>query len=72
MISEPIVRSMQTVHLSCIKIRNISKQTKLSIEPHHLGVSSGASKPISELMVCLAQTVHLSSTDTNSVSKGKN
>jgi hypothetical protein len=38
-------------------------------EPHHQGVPSGASKMISSTMVCLAQTVHLSSTDTNTVSK---
>jgi hypothetical protein len=36
-------------------------QNKLSLEPHHLGVPSGASKTISEPMVCSAQTVHQSS-----------
>jgi hypothetical protein len=31
MISEPMVRSVQTVHLSCITINTITKQTKMSI-----------------------------------------
>jgi hypothetical protein len=35
-------------------------RNELPLEPHHLGVSLGASKMISEPMVCLAQTVHLS------------
>jgi hypothetical protein len=38
-------------------------------EPRHLGVPSGASKMISEAMVQLEQTVHLSCTETNTVSK---
>jgi hypothetical protein len=42
---------------------------KLPLEPHHLGVSSGASKTISELMVRSAQTIHLYCIDTNTVSK---
>jgi hypothetical protein len=37
--------------------------------PHHLGVPSGASKMISEPMVCLVQTLQLSSTETYTVSK---
>jgi hypothetical protein len=41
----------------------------LPLEPHHLRVPSGASKMISEPMVCLAQTVHLSCTDINTVFK---
>jgi hypothetical protein len=36
-------------------------QNKLSLEPHHLRVPSGASKTIFEPMVCSAQTVHQSS-----------
>jgi hypothetical protein len=35
----------------------------------HLGVQSGAFKTISEAMICLAQTVHLCCTNTNTVSK---
>jgi hypothetical protein len=39
------------------------------LEPHHLGVPSGASKMIYEPMVCLAQNMQLSCADTNTVSK---
>jgi hypothetical protein len=42
---------------------------ELPLEPHHYGVSLDASKMISEPMVRLAQPVHLSCTDTNTVSK---
>jgi hypothetical protein len=38
-------------------------------DPHHLGATSGASKTIYEPMVRYAQTVHLSCTDTNTISK---
>jgi hypothetical protein len=41
----------------------------LAIKPRHLGVPSGVYKMISEPMVRLAQTVQLSCTDTNTVSK---
>ena len=44
-------------------------QNKLPLEPRHLLVRSGVSKMISEPMVCSAQNVHLSCTDTNTVSK---
>jgi hypothetical protein len=44
-------------------------QTKLSLEHRHLGVPSGASKTISTPMVCLMQTMHLSCTDKNNLSK---
>jgi hypothetical protein len=56
MISTPMVRLTQTVHLSWIKNSTISKWTKLSLEPHHLGVPSGASKTISMPMVRSTQT----------------
>jgi hypothetical protein len=116
MISEPMVRSSQTVHLYCIDSNTISKRTeirfhmthsprssnecvqhhfwadgtfdttrapflcwdyhylqtdsnKLPLEPCHLGVSSVASKMISEPMVCSAKIVHLYRTDTNTISK---
>ena len=42
-------------------------RNKIPLEPHHLGVPSGASEMISESF--LAQTVHLSSIDTNTISK---
>jgi len=51
MISEPLVRSTQTVQLSCVKISMISKWGELSLEPRHLGAPSGASKAISKPMV---------------------
>ena len=43
-------------------------QIELPLEPRHLGVPSVHPKLFSELMVRLAQTVHLSCTDTNTVS----
>ena len=70
-IFEPMVRPMQTVQLSCIKISTVSKWPELSLEPRHVGVTLGASKMISKLMVHLAQNLHLSCTDTNAVSKEK-
>ena len=51
MISEPMVCSTQTMQLSCVRISTISKWGELSLEPHHLGVPSGASKAISKPMV---------------------
>jgi len=44
-------------------------QNELPLEPRHLGVPSGASKMISEPMVRLAQTVRVSCTNTNTISK---
>jgi hypothetical protein len=44
-------------------------RTELPLEPCHLGVPSSASKMIYMPMVCLVQTMHLSCTDTNTVSK---
>jgi hypothetical protein len=44
-------------------------QNELPLEPHDLGVPSGARKMISEPMVRLEQTVHLPCTDANTVSK---
>jgi hypothetical protein len=116
MIYEPVVRSAQTVHLSCVKISNNFERTESTIhlslvpkeyhqvrpkrflslwhdrhklytcsasrlalyqinwikhplELRHIEVLSGASNTISELTVCLAQAVHLSWTDTNTISK---
>ena len=71
MIYEPMLRSTQTVHLSCFKISTISKRSELSIDHHHLVAPSSASKTISEPMVRLAQTMHQSCTDTNTISKWK-
>ena len=44
-------------------------RNELPLEPHHVGVRSGASKMISEPMVRLAQIMHLSCPDTNTVYK---
>jgi hypothetical protein len=44
-------------------------QNKLPVEPHKLGVPSSASKTISKRMVRLAQIVHLSCTNPNTISK---
>ena len=41
-------------------------RNEIPLDPRHLGVPSGASKMISEPMVCSAQTVPLSCTDTGS------
>jgi hypothetical protein len=70
-ISEPMVPSTQTVHLSRIKISTISKmeRIKLLVELRHLGVPLGASKIIPELVVRLTQNVDLSCTNTNTISK---
>jgi hypothetical protein len=66
-----MVRSAQTVHLSCVKISTISNTDRLELplDPHHLEVLLGAFKIISEPMVRLAYTVHLSCTNTNTISK---
>jgi len=71
MISEPMVRSVQTEHLSCTDINTISKQTKneLPLNPRHLGVSSGAPKTIFEPIARSTQTVHLSCAETDTISK---
>jgi hypothetical protein len=67
-----MVRSTQTVHLSCVKISSLrNDQNELPLEPRHLVVPSGASRTISKPMVRLAQTMQLSCTDTNTVSKQK-
>jgi hypothetical protein len=46
-----------------------TNRNELPLEPGHLGVPLGASKTISDPMVHLAQTVHLSCSDTNTVSE---
>jgi hypothetical protein len=70
-ISEPLVRSTQTVHLSCVKISTYLQTNRIEIplETRHLGVPPGASKMISKPMVCLAQTALLTCTNTSTVSQ---
>ena len=50
----------------CVKGRN-----KLTLELRHLVVPSSASKTISVPMVLVAQTMHLSCTDANTIYKQK-
>ena len=71
MISEPMVRSAQTVHLTYVKVSTISKRTEneLPLEPRHQGVPSGASEIISELVVRSMQTMHLSCVKISTISK---
>jgi hypothetical protein len=73
MISEPVVRSAQTMHLSCVKISTISNElSQHPQEPHHLGVPSGASKMISEPMVRSTQTFQVSCVKISIISKELN
>jgi hypothetical protein len=44
-------------------------RNEILYDPRHLGVPSGASKMISEAMVRIVQTVDLSCTETNTISK---
>ena len=46
-------------------------RNELPLEPRHLVVPLGASKMISKPVVCLARTMHLYCTETNTVSKLK-
>ena len=68
MIFEPMVRSAQTVHRSCVKISTSPNGPKqASNELRHLGIPSVASKTISEPLVCLAKPcAYLTSTLTPS------
>jgi hypothetical protein len=52
-------------HLHCLEM----DQNKISHDPRHLGVASGASKTISEPMVISAQTVHLSCVKISTIPK---
>jgi hypothetical protein len=60
MMFEPIVRSMLGITID---------QNEFPLDPRHVGVQSTAPKMISEPMVCLAQTMHLSCVEINTVSK---
>jgi hypothetical protein len=46
-----------------------TNRRELPLEPRHLGVPSGAPKMIYMPMVCSVETMHLSCTNTNTVSK---
>jgi hypothetical protein len=69
MISEPMVRSAQTEHLSYTKIDTVSIWTDTSIHLTHVGVPSGLSKMISEPIVRSVQAVHLSYAGINTIFK---
>jgi hypothetical protein len=70
MISDPMVRSMQTMHLSYTNTNQFQiDRNDIPQDPCYLKVPSGVSKTIYEPMVHLAQTMHLSCTDTNIISK---
>jgi len=47
-------------------------RNELPLEPRHLGIPSGASSMISQPVVCLVPTKHLSCTDTNSLQTDQN
>jgi hypothetical protein len=70
MISEPTVRSAQTMQLSCVKISTISKHTKMSI---HLSPSPRSTIGCVQNDFCayvtLAQTLHPSCVTISSMSK---
>jgi hypothetical protein len=68
MIYEPIVRSAQTIHLSCVKISTLQMdRNELPLEPRQHGVPSSVSKAISDPMVRLVQTVRLTCAHTNTI-----
>jgi hypothetical protein len=64
-----------TFGINCAPILNQEKhyfqmdRNELPFERHHLGVPFIVSKTISKPMVCLSQTVDLSCTNTNTISK---
>ena len=69
MSSETMLHSALTVHDLTSRLDYLqTDQNELRLELRHLGVPSGASKMISEPMVRLAQALHLSSTNTNTIS----
>jgi hypothetical protein len=70
MISEPMVRMVQIVHLSCVEMNTISKmfQNEFPLDPRHVEVPSYVPKMISKPMACSAQIVHLSYAETKTIS----
>jgi dTDP-glucose pyrophosphorylase len=71
MISEPMVHSAQTVHLSCVEIDTILKQTEMSFHLTYVTQENprGVPKAILEPMVHSVQTALLSYTKKNTISK---
>ena len=60
-ISKPVVHLAQTVNQCRIDTNSHQMdRNEIPHDPRHLRLPSGGSKMISESMVCLAQTAHLS------------
>jgi hypothetical protein len=70
-ISTPVVHSAQTVHLPCVKINAISKQTEtsFSLDQCHQEVPSGVPEKIFMPVAHSAQTEQLSCAYVNTISK---
>jgi hypothetical protein len=65
-----MVGSAQAVHLSCSNTKTLQMdRNEIPHDPGHLGVLSGVSKAIFELVVCSAQTEHLSCVKNSTISK---
>jgi hypothetical protein len=64
-----MVRSMQTMQLSCDKISTISKRTKTSYHLSLVNLEYHQVRPISNPMLRLVQTVHLSSCNTDTIAE---
>jgi hypothetical protein len=70
MISEPMVRLAQIVHLSCTDTNTIPEPTEMRFhKPCHQVVPSGAYKMISESLVHSAGIVHLSYVNISIITK---
>jgi hypothetical protein len=70
MVSEAMLRLVQTVDLSCTETHYLQMdQNEILHDTRHLAVPSGASKMISALTVRSAQTVHLSWIKISTISK---
>jgi hypothetical protein len=65
MISEPKVRLVQIVHLSCIQ----TDRNGIPHDPSQVGVPFGVSKMISEAMIRSVQIIKLSCVKINTISK---
>jgi hypothetical protein len=71
-IFEPIARSVQTLHLSCVEINTISKQTEASFHFTHITYESHQvrAKMICKPIARLAQTMQPSCVKISTISKG--
>jgi hypothetical protein len=70
MISEPIARSQQTMHLSCVEINTITKLTETSFHVTEINYDySQVPQKDFQAYGTFAQTVHLSCAEMNTLSK---